>query len=177
VLGAKNSDLGNQVAGFLFGDETSLLGEKKAGIIDRRRNRPRKDDAGDGLHGADGCPDRRGFESLTFHDEGVRKNVLFDSSRVACKKVRRPAIRLIDFFTRQDDEHHPTLRVLARRLKPIERLLRLRDRRRAAPPQEKNRLLDRANNVLMLVDDLHEAQVTKLFALRKANCQLRFEAS
>lgn len=106
----------------------------------------------------------------------MRENVLFNGACISCKEVRRPTIWLPYFFTRHDHEHDPTRKRRAGPLQMLERFLRLDDRRRAAPPQEKNGLLDAANDVLMLVDDLHGAQVTKFFAARKAICQLRFKA-
>lgn len=104
------------------------------------------------------------------------ENVLFNGSCISRKKVCRPTIWLSYFLARYDHEHDPARKRRAGLLQMLECLLRLDDRRRAAPPQEKNGLLNAANDVLMLVDDLHAAQVTKFFAARKAICQLRFEA-
>lgn len=104
----------------------------------------------------------------------MRENVLFNGPRISCKKVCCPTIWLSNFFARYDHEDDPAWKRRAGLLQVLECLLRLDDRRRAAPPQEENGLLDAANDVLMLVDNLHAAQVTKLFVVRKAICQLRF---
>lgn len=168
-------DFGDEGAGFCFGNEPGFFGEEKDAFIDGRRDRPGKYDARDGLHCAHGGAYGGAFESRAFEDESMCKNVLFDSPGVASKKIRSAAIRLRNFLARHDDEDHTTGHTLGGLLKMLERRLSLGDRRRAAPPQEKDWLLCRTDDVLMLVYDLHKAHVTKVFALRKEFRQLALE--